>query len=90
MVYSMVIQPAMTYGVITWHQPQSQDGLNQGLNETLAPFQNQCLQVITGAYQATPASILEAEAHVPVKPLFEFHDGPGYPTPREQWDGNQD
>ena len=40
----------MTYGAIAWHQPQGQDGLNQGLNEALAPFQNQCLQVITGAY----------------------------------------
>lgn len=28
MMYSMVIQPAMIYGAIAWHQPQGQDGLN--------------------------------------------------------------
>ena len=50
MVYGMVIQPAMAYGVIAWHQPQGQKGLNQGLNGALAPLQNQCLWVITGAY----------------------------------------
>ena len=60
----------MTYRAIAWHQPQNQDGLNQGLNEALAPFQNQCLQVITGAYQAAPASTLEAEAHVPSLNLY--------------------
>ena len=38
MVYGMVIQPAMTYGAIAWHQPRGQDGLNQGLNGALAPF----------------------------------------------------
>ena len=64
MMYSMIIQSAMIYGVITWHQSQSQDGLNQGLNGALAPFQNQCLQIITEAYQAAPASTLEAKAHV--------------------------
>ena len=58
MVYGMVIRPAMTHGAIAWHQPQSQDGLNRGLNGALAPFQNRCLRVITGAYRATPASTL--------------------------------
>ena len=70
MVYGMIIQPAMIYGAIAWHQPQGQDELNQGLNGALAPFQNQCLQVITGAYQATPASTLEMEAHVPLLNLY--------------------
>ena len=60
----------MTYGVIAWHQPQGQEGLNQGLNGALAPLQNQCLQVMTGAYQATPASTLEAEAHIPPLNLY--------------------
>ena len=50
MVYDMVIQPAMAYEAIAWHQPQGQNGLNQGLDGALAPFQNQCLWVMTGAY----------------------------------------
>lgn len=71
MVYGMVIQPAMTYGALAWHQPRGFTGLNQGPNRTLAPYQNQCLQVITGAYQATsPASTLEAEAYVPPLNLY--------------------
>ena len=70
MVYSMIVQPAMIYEIIVWHQPQGQDGLNQGLNEILASFQNQCLQIITEAYQAAPASILEAETHVPSLNLY--------------------
>ena len=65
MVYGMVIRPAMTYGAIAWHQPQGITGLHQGLNRTLAPYQNHCLRVITGAYQATPASTLEAETYIP-------------------------
>ena len=43
MVYDMVIQPAMIYETIAWHQPQSQNELNQRLDGALAPFQNQCL-----------------------------------------------
>ena len=69
-MYDMVIWPAMTYETIAWHQPQGQDGLNQRLNVALAPFQNQCLQIITGAYQAAPASILEVETHVPPLNLY--------------------
>ena len=46
------------------------DGFNRGLNGALAPFQNRCLRVITGAYRAAPASTLEAEAHVPPLKLY--------------------
>ena len=70
MVYGMVIRSAMIYGAIAWHQPQGQEGLNQGLNGALAPLQNQCLQVMTGAYQAAPESTLEVEAHVPLLNLY--------------------
>ena len=31
MVYGMIIQPAMTYGAIAWHQPQNHDGISWGL-----------------------------------------------------------
>ena len=60
----------MTYGAIAWHQPRGQDGLNRGIVGSLAPFQNQCLRVITGAYQAAPISTLEAEAYVPPLNLY--------------------
>lgn len=70
MVYSMVIRPAMTYGALAWHQPRGNRGLNQGLSGALAPFQNQCLRVMTGAYRATPVSTLEAEAYVPPLNLY--------------------
>ena len=62
----MIIWPVMIYGIIAWHQPWDQHGLNQRLNEVLAPFQNQGLWIITEAYQVTPAYILEAGAHVPL------------------------
>ena len=65
LVHGMVIQPAMTYGAIAWHQPQGITGLHWGLNQTLAPYQNHCLWVITRAYQATPVSTLEAETYIP-------------------------
>ena len=70
MVYSMVIRPAMTYGALAWHQPRGNRGLNQGPSGALAPFQNQCLRVMTGAYRATPVSTLEAEAYVPPLNLY--------------------
>ena len=70
MVYGMVIRPAMTYGALAWHQPRGLAGINQGPNRTLAPYQNRCLRVITGAYRATPASTLEAEAYVPPLNLY--------------------
>ena len=70
MVYSMVIRPAMTYGAIAWHQPQGRAGLNRGPSGALAPFQNQCLRVVTGAYRAAPVSTLEAEAYVPPLNLY--------------------
>ena len=60
----------MIYGAIAWHQPWGQNGLNQRLDETLAPFQNQYLWVMTGAYWAAPASILEMEAHVSLLNLY--------------------
>ena len=46
MMYGMIIQPAIIYGVIAWHQSQNHDEFNQRLNEALALFQNQCLQII--------------------------------------------
>ena len=66
----MVIQPAMTYGAFAWRQPRVRMELNRGLNRALAPFQNQCLWVITGAYQAAPVSSLEAETYVPPLNLY--------------------
>ena len=64
-MYSMIIQPAMTYGALAWHQPQNHHHLNQSPAGALAPFQNQCLCVITEAYQAVLISTLETEAYVP-------------------------
>ena len=70
MMYDMVIWPVMIYGAIAWHQSWGQNKLNQRLDEALASFQNQCLWIMTEAYQATPASILETEAHVPLLNLY--------------------
>lgn len=90
MVYGMMIRPAMTYGALTWHQPQG-DGVNQDFARALAPFHNQCLRTMTSPYRAAPISTPEAEACVPpIKPIPGFHGCPGHPTPGEQWDGSQD
>ena len=64
-MYSMVIQPVITYGALAWHQSQSHHDLNQSSTGALAPFQNQCLCVIMRAYQAALISTLEAEIYVP-------------------------
>lgn len=64
MVYGTVVQPAMTYRALAWHQPQGQGSPTGGPVAALAPYQNKCLQVITGAYHAAPATTLEAEAYL--------------------------
>ena len=69
MVYGMVIRPAMTYGALAWHQPRGH-APTRSLSGALAPFQNQCLRVMTGAYRAAPVSTLEAEAYVPPLNLY--------------------
>ena len=67
------------------------DRFNRGLNGALAPYQNQCLRVITGAYRAAPAStLLEAEAHVPPLNLYLVsmvaRSVPGgLPLPTDAW-----
>lgn len=84
-VYTMVIRPALTYGAVAWHQPQSlkrqpdqehrpiptaKQLRLQGIAANLATIQNSCLRVVAGAYKATPITTLEAETYVPPLELY--------------------
>jgi hypothetical protein len=64
-VYLAVIRSMIAYGSAVWHTPTPVGGRPQGLVQSLAPIQNQCLRVVTGAYRATPILSLEVESHVP-------------------------
>ena len=66
MVYNMVIRAAISHGALAWHQPRSRTGASTlgGLAGKIAPKQNECLRVVTGAYRATPVTTLEAEAGI--------------------------
>ena len=84
MLYDMVIWLAMTYGAITWHQPWCQNGLNQGLNEVLAPISElMLLDYNRGLPSHSSIYPRSRDSCTPVKPLSGFHDGPGYPVPGE-------
>lgn len=45
-------------------------GLIWGLARSMAPFQNQCLRVITGTYWATLVSTLDAEVYTPLLNVY--------------------
>ena len=64
-----MIRPALAYSASTWHSPT--DLVKpKGLAAKLQPIQNKCLQVIAGAYKATPARALETETHTPPIDLY--------------------
>ena len=73
-IYTMVIHPALSYGVLVWHTPDSSSHRTSdrltGLAARLAPTQNKCLQVVAGTYQATPTTSLESETFVPPLDLY--------------------
>lgn len=64
-VYTAVIRPAIAYGAPIWHTPgNAKQGL-KGHIKKLQTVQNKCLQIISGAYKATPTLNLEVETFVP-------------------------
>jgi hypothetical protein len=69
-VYTAVVQPAMTFGYAVWHNPDKKSHSTQSTLKQLKVIQNRCLRIITGAFKATPTSVLEAEAGVT---LIEIH-----------------
>jgi hypothetical protein len=71
-VYSAVVRPALVYGAAIWHTPAKdpRKAKAKGLAAKLQPIQNKCLQVVTGAYRATPTQTLETEAYVPPIDLY--------------------
>lgn len=61
-VYTTVICPAMTYGLVVWHTSKNVKKSNS--IEKLAVLQNKCLQTIAGAFKATSISVLEAKMFI--------------------------
>ena len=60
----------MGYGAAIWHSPTKPNGKPQGLAVKLQPLQNKCLQVVAGAYKATPTRNLEVEIYTPLIDLY--------------------
>jgi len=73
-IYSAVIRPALTHGSSVWHTPAilEQEGQHKLKNVAaqLKGIQNKCLQVVAGAYKATPVAALETETHTPPLDLY--------------------
>jgi hypothetical protein len=72
-VYSSVVRPALAYGAAIWHtsiKDPNKKAKAKGLAAKLQPIQNKCLQIVTGAYRATPTQTLETEAYVPPIDLY--------------------
>jgi hypothetical protein len=66
-----VVRPALVYRAAIWHTPTKDSNRKaKGLAAKLQPIQNKCLQIVTGAYQATLTQALETEAYVPPIDLY--------------------
>ena len=63
-----VIRSAVAYGAGVWHHPSEQRV--KGIARKLATMQSQCLQVVAGAYQATPVRFLKVEMATPPLDLY--------------------
>ena len=64
LVYTLVIQSAMTYRAPIWFSPVGTESTKANLIHKLEQTQNRCLRTIAGAYKATPTQLLESETRV--------------------------
>src|SRR6266487_2249983 len=64
LVYTTVVQSAMTYGIPIWFSLVGTETTKANLIAKLEQTQNQCLCTIAGAYKATPIPLLESETGV--------------------------
>jgi hypothetical protein len=64
-VYTKVIRSAVAYGAAVYHTPTKPHGPARGIAAKMAKLQSACFRRVTGAYRATAARALEAEAFVP-------------------------
>src|SRR5436190_4314811 len=74
-IYSAVVRPALAFGAAVWHPPQSgrqrgKRALPRGPAARLRSVQNKCLRIVSGAYRATPISVLETETFTPPLDLY--------------------
>ena len=65
----------MAYGAAIWHPPQSgrqrgKKAAPRGPAARMASVQNKCLRIVSGAYRATPTSVLETETFTPPLDLY--------------------
>jgi hypothetical protein len=66
-VYAIIIRSVLAYAAPNWHEIKG--GLRK-LSKALILIQNKCLQIISGAYKATPARYLESEIIIPLLDLY--------------------
>src|SRR5437667_10448521 len=69
-LYTKVVRSTIAYGASAYHQPTLVGGKPRGLAVRLEKEQNGCLQVVAGAYKATPIQNLEVETLVPPLDLY--------------------
>src|SRR5204863_8121637 len=70
-IYMKVVRSAIAYGALAYHTPadlgkKTPKGIAKGLLTT----QSNCLQVVAGAYLATPVRSLETETWVPPLDIY--------------------
>jgi hypothetical protein len=66
-VYAVVIRSVLAYKAPSWHKI---GGGLKDLSKALTPTQNKCLQIMSGAYKATPTRYLESEMAMPPLDLY--------------------
>ena len=65
-IYSVVIRPALVYGVAVWHTLSS---IGEGVWQVRSPavklekIQNKCLQTVTEVYRPTSVTVLKTEVY---------------------------
>ena len=69
-LYTKVVRSTIAYGASAYHQPTPVGDKPHGLAVRLEKEQNGCLQVVAGAYKATPVRNLEVETLLPPLDLY--------------------
>ncbi|KPM42380.1 hypothetical protein AK830_g4172 [Neonectria ditissima] len=70
LLYTQVIRSTIGYGAGAYHTPTSPGGKPRGIARALATEQTRALRVVSGAYKATPARLLETELAVPPLDIY--------------------
>src|ERR1700716_3345659 len=69
-IYQAVVHSALSYRAALWHQPTGHASKPKGLAAKLQKQQNQGLQIVLGAFKATPIRQLETELYMPLLDLW--------------------